>query len=146
MVNTPYCCFLCMQYTVREAAKKANLWDSAPYMDSISPAEMNIFYESVHDRLLYTYMRTPVTIDKIIFSSSGIVLVVQEAVYMIRMCCILSNRKLTHICICTVQVYAACPMLRGNNKELRLRLSQALMNRRAHLRHKNLLRLPSKKR
>lgn len=105
MVNTPYCCLLCMQYTVREAAKKANLWDSAPYMDSISPAEMNIFYESVHDMLLYTFMRTPVTIDKKILSSSGIVLVVQEAVYMIRMCYILlSNRKLTHM-------YMYCPGL-----------------------------------
>ena len=35
------------QYTVREAAKAADLWNSAPYLDKISPEQMQRFYGAV---------------------------------------------------------------------------------------------------
>ena len=35
------------QYTVREAAKAADLWNSAPYLDEISPEQMQRFYDVV---------------------------------------------------------------------------------------------------
>ena len=36
-----------LQYTVREAAKVANLWETAPYMDEISSAALQTYYEAV---------------------------------------------------------------------------------------------------
>ena len=38
---------LCLQYTVREAAKAADLWKTAPYLDDISPQQMKTFYDTV---------------------------------------------------------------------------------------------------
>ena len=35
------------QYTVCEAAKAADLWNSAPYLDEISPEQMQRFYDAV---------------------------------------------------------------------------------------------------
>ena len=35
------------QYTIREAVKAADLWNSAPYLDEISPEQMQRFYDTV---------------------------------------------------------------------------------------------------
>ena len=42
-------CFfiLHIQYTIRESAKVAGLWEKAPYMNQISPASLCKFYKSV---------------------------------------------------------------------------------------------------
>lgn len=35
------------KYVVREAAKKAGLWDKCPYMEEITPQTLDTFYEHV---------------------------------------------------------------------------------------------------
>ena len=44
------CCFdftVSFQYTIREAAKAAGLWEKAPYMEDIPPDVMTKFYDAV---------------------------------------------------------------------------------------------------
>jgi len=42
-----------MQYAVRQAAKLTDLWESAPYLENVTPKTMEDFYDGV--RLLHIY-------------------------------------------------------------------------------------------
>ena len=44
IINSTY---LCMQYTVCEAAKFSGLWEKAPYMEDISSDALKEFYDHV---------------------------------------------------------------------------------------------------
>ena len=41
-----------LQYTIREAAKAAGLWDKAPYMEEISPQAFRAYFDYVSIEIL----------------------------------------------------------------------------------------------